>query len=49
MIKMIKVMIAKKQYHELLEIVKKHDPNAFMTIQSTSDVFGNGFRDYGGE
>ena len=47
--KMIKVMIAKKQYHELLEIVKKHDPNAFMSIQSTSDVFGNGFRDYGGE
>lgn len=44
--KMIKVMIGKKQYHTLLELVKNIDPNAFMSLQSSSDIFGIGFREY---
>lgn len=44
--KMIKVMIGKNQYHTLLSLVKKIDANAFMSLQSTTDIFGFGFRDY---
>ncbi len=44
--KVIRVMIPKKQYHELMNIVNKIDSSAFMTIQVTNAVFGDGFRDF---
>jgi len=43
--KLIKTLIAKQQYLQILDIVKKHDPNAFMCVSRTHDVFGEGYTD----
>lgn len=43
--KMIKTMVSKNQYLSILDIVKKYDENAFMSMHQTSDVFGEGYRD----
>ena len=42
--KMIKTMISKNQYLTVIDIVKKHDPEAFVAISSTHEVFGEGYR-----
>ena len=42
----IKVVIPKKQYHDLMQIVINADKNAFMSLQTTSDIFGFGFKRY---
>ena len=44
--KVIKVMIPKKQYHELIQLVIKHDDQAFMSLHTTTDIFGSGFKEY---
>ena len=43
--KMIKTMIGKNQYLTIIDIVKKIDPDAFVSISSTHEVFGEGYRD----
>lgn len=43
--KMIKTMVGKNQYLTILDIVKKIDPMAFMSMTKTSDVFGEGYKD----
>ena len=43
--KMIKTMIGKNQYLTIIDIVKKIDPEAFVSISSTHEVFGEGYRD----
>ena len=43
--KMIKTMISKNQYLTVIDIVKKFDPEAFVSISSTHAVFGEGYRD----
>ena len=43
--KMIKTMISKNQYLTIIDIVKKFDPEAFVSITSTHAVFGEGYRD----
>ena len=42
--KMIKTMVGKKQYLDVVDIVKRIDPNAFMSMALTRDVFGEGYR-----
>lgn len=42
--KMIKTMIGKNQYLTIIDIVKKIDPEAFVSISSTHAVFGEGYR-----
>ena len=42
--KMIKTMIGKKQYLTVIDIVKKIDPEAFVSISSAHAVFGEGYR-----
>lgn len=42
--KMIKTMIGKNQYLTIIDIVKKIDPEAFVSISSTHEVFGEGYR-----
>ncbi len=42
----IKVMIPKKQYHDLMKLVIDIDKNAFLSLQVTSDIFGDGFKKY---
>ena len=42
---MIKTLIAKNEYLSIVDIVKKIDANAFMSISKTSDVFGERFKD----
>ena len=42
--KMIKTMISKNQYLTIIDIVKKIDPEAFVSISSTHEVFGEGYR-----
>ena len=42
----IKVMIPKKQYHDLIQIVTSIDKDAFMSLHTTTDVFGYGFKKY---
>ena len=41
---MIKTMIGKNQYLTIIDIVKKIDPEAFVSISSTHEVFGEGYR-----
>ena len=43
--KMIKTMVSKKQYLTIIDIVKKYDPEAFVSITSTHSVFGEGYKD----
>lgn len=43
--KMIKTMIAKNQYLQILDIVNKYDEKAFISMQPSTDIFGEGFRD----
>lgn len=43
--KMIKTMVSKKQYLAILDIVKRIDPQAFMSMTMTHNVFGEGYRD----
>lgn len=43
--KMIKTMVGKNQYLTIIDIVKKIDPNAFMSITLTHSVFGEGYSD----
>ena len=43
--KMIKTMIGKNQYMTIIDIVKRNDPNAFMSISRTHNVFGEGYKD----
>lgn len=43
--KMIKTMVGKNQYLDILDIVKKIDPQAFMSMTRTHDVFGEGYKD----
>lgn len=43
--KMIKTMVGKNQYLAIIDIVKKTDPNAFMSITMTHNVFGEGYKD----
>ena len=43
--KMIKTMIGKNQYLIILDIVKRNDPNAFMSMTLTHNVFGEGYSD----
>ena len=43
--KMIKTMIGKNQYLTIIDIVKRNDPNAFMSIARTHNVFGEGYKD----
>ena len=42
--KMIKTMIGKKQYMDIINIVKAIDPEAFMSMTLTHNVFGEGYR-----
>lgn len=42
--KMIKTMVGKKQYMTVIEIVKRNDPEAFMSMTLTHNVFGEGYR-----
>ena len=42
--KMIKSLIGKNQYMTVINIVKRIDPNAFMAISSTHNVFGEGYK-----
>lgn len=44
--KIIKVMLPKKQYHDLIQLVIKIDKTAFMSLHPTNDVFGIGFKEY---
>ena len=41
---MIKTMVSKKQYLSILDIVKRIDPQAFMSMTMTHNVFGEGYR-----
>ena len=41
--RMLMVTLDFKKYRQLLEIVKKHDENAFMITDTVSDVQGQGF------
>ena len=41
---MIKTLIAKGEYLTMVDIVKNIDPNSFMSITKTSDVFGEGYK-----
>ena len=43
--KMIKTMVGKNQYLVILDIVKRNDPHAFMSMTRTHDVFGEGYND----
>lgn len=43
--KMIKTMVGKNQYLVILDIVKRIDPHAFMSMTKTHDVFGEGYKD----
>ena len=43
--KMIKTMVGKNQYLTIIDIVKKIDPSAFMSITLTHSVFGEGYSD----
>lgn len=43
--KMIKTMVRKNQYLTIIDIVKRNDPNAFMSISRTHNVFGEGYKD----
>lgn len=43
--KMIKTLVGKNQYLDILNIVKRVDPDAFMSMTRTSDVFGEGYND----
>ena len=43
--KMIKTMVGKNQYLTIIDIVKKIDPSAFMSITLTHSVFGEGYND----
>ena len=42
--KMIKTMVGKKQYMNIINIVKTIDPEAFMSMTLTHNVFGEGYR-----
>lgn len=43
--KMIKTMVGKNQYLDILDVVKKIDPTAFISMSKTHDVFGEGYID----
>lgn len=43
--KLIKTMVAKNQYLQILDIVNKYDEKAFISMQPSTDIFGEGFRD----
>ena len=43
--KMIKTMVGKNQYLIIIDIVKKIDPEAFVSVTLTHSVFGEGYRD----
>ena len=43
--KMIKTMVGKNQYLTIIDIVKRIDPEAFMSMSMTHSVFGEGYRD----
>ena len=42
---MIKTMVGKNQYLTIIDIVKRIDPEAFMSMSMTHSVFGEGYRD----
>ena len=39
----LRIVIPKMQYEKLRDYVASIDPNAFMTLTRTNDVFGEGF------
>ena len=43
--KMVKTLIAKNQYLTIVDMVKRIDPNAFMSLTKTHNVFGQGYKD----
>lgn len=43
--KMVKTLIAKNQYLIVVDMVKRIDPNAFMSLTKTHNVFGQGYKD----
>ena len=43
--KMVKTLIAKNQYMIIVDLVKRIDPNAFMSLTKTHNVFGQGYKD----
>jgi len=45
--KIIYCTVRTTQIGRLKEIIEQHDPNAFMTINNTSEVKGKGFRSIG--
>ena len=44
--KMLKTLISKNQYVELVEIVKNLDTRAFMSVSKATTVFGEGYSDF---
>ena len=42
---MVKTLIAKNQYLTIVDMVKRIDPNAFMSLTKTHNVFGQGYKD----
>ena len=44
--KMLKTLISKNQYVEIIDIVRKIDSNAFMSITKTNAVFGEGYTNF---
>jgi len=41
--KVLMVTLGRRDYRKVLDIIKKHDPNAFVTAANVADVHGNGF------
>ncbi|MDY2888398.1 MAG: YitT family protein [Candidatus Caccosoma sp.] len=43
--KMIKTMVGKNQYLTIIDIIKRIDPTAFVSMTKTNNVFGEGYKD----
>lgn len=41
--KMIMMVVRNRKISEVMNVVKTHDPNAFMIITSAQEVLGEGF------
>lgn len=41
---MIMVVVERKELEETLEIVRKHDPKAFVIVHDAKEVIGHGFK-----
>ena len=43
--KVLLVVVSNREYSKLMDIVNKHDPNAFVIVSGVVDIHGNGFSD----